>query len=384
MCVTTVYMLVDGIQLPKTPCVVAMPGSALVERVAFAPSRAAREAWREYDTDLGDLLLSRLCKGDEAALRIHRALGQPSIQPGTHKLRVLDPPTDALGLRKRGVMRLDCTDCASADDIPGLVERLVEELEPVQALLCFAQRRLSSVTDTIVVTDGNLLYRLYETREPVASPARGYGLLIDEDSLRPFLAHALSTWADVDAKTREHLQLAMALHRIACAQRAVIGTRLLEHFAALDIATALVPLPAENPSPKGRAAKCRKGPTQMDQFENARQTLVKDGWPDDRVPSVDEVRTAYKIRCDLAHARGCSVLKLGDEDENRKKILRATGYVVSLLEACLLWHLRFHPNSPPRVMVALPFALAGTGRVQRFWLGAGAPRASGSGDTRDG
>jgi len=351
MGLTSVYVLLDGIEIEK-PFTICMPQGldSVVTRVVFAPCEAPQGAWCELETNLGRQLLAGVCGSDEGASYIVHRLG--GIEVNWNKLRVLDPPPDELGLRRRGVMRADCGESASVDDIPVFVEHMSRELEPLRTMLAFAQRRRCFPRDMVVVKESNLICRVHETRIPVTSPARGYGLLVDKGYLQSFLGKALSTWTGMCPEDRERITLAIAYHSMACAQRAVIATRFLEHYAALDIVTALM---------------VGKGDRQMDQFEAARQQLTTASWSESKVPSVCEIQQAYKIRNDLAHPRQRSVLVASDNEGNKEKILMATEHVVTFLEECLLKILGFGGTTPPRIVVSLPFTMKGW--VQRFSVG---------------
>jgi len=355
MGITSVYVLLDGIEV-KQPFTICMPQGldSVVARVAFAPCKAPKGAWREFNTDLGETLAQKFVSGDDAAAYIFDRLGMSDVNG--NKLRVLDPPPDELGLSRRGVVRADCRESASVDEIPAFVEHMSSDLEPLRAILAFAQRRRCCPRDMVVVKENSLICRVHETRIPVTSPARSYGSLVDTDSLQSFLEKALATWAERAERapqTCKHIWLAIAYHSLACAQRAVPETRFLEHYTALDIVTALM---------AGEQQKGQKG-----QFEAARQQLITAGWPECKVPSVCEIQQAYKIRNDLAHARQWKTLVLSDNEGNTQKILRATEHVVTFLEECLLKILGFGGTTPPHICVSLPFRM--TGWAQRFSVG---------------
>jgi hypothetical protein len=254
--------------------------------------------------------------------------------------------------RKRGVVHAVCRQRA-AMPVDKTVEAARADVLPLLELVSFAQRRAVWLSDAVVVTTEGLL-RLHEPRQTALSPKRGYGLLVHVGSLQPFLRSAICRLRGMARPDQESCRDALAFHRAACAQRALIRPRLVEHLGALDIFGALL---VGHPS---------RQVSQLDHWKHLRQHLLSARWPASVLPRPVSLRFLRDVRDDLAHARLSKVLKPGSRERNRRAILRATEICVTLLEACALGVLGLGPSGP-RLLVNLPFRFKGW--VQRVWIG---------------
>jgi len=260
-----------------------------------------------------------------------------------------------LGLN-RGVVH------AIARSRPGVpVEEAVEaarlDLVPLVDLVGFAQRRAVVLRDAVAVAEG-VLRRLHEPREPALSPEGSYRSLVDWDSLGTFLRSGIRSLRAKPREDRASFLLALGFHRAACAQRALIHSRLVEHLSGLDIlATFLVGKPRRVQRPQSE---------QLEHWKAARQHLLGAHWPARRLPRPASLGLMLRVRNDLAHARLSKTLKPTSHERNRRTIRRATEVCVTLLEACALEVLGLGPSGP-RLLLALPFRFGA--RVQRVWIG---------------